>query len=95
MALELDEDYLEARANLGCVLVETGQPELAIAAFQGALDRYRGYPDVHFHLARTLDDLGRTQEAVGHWREFLALAPGSPWAAEAQARLDADVTFSG
>ena len=27
MAIELDEDYVEARANLGCVLAETGQRE--------------------------------------------------------------------
>ena len=35
MAVELDEDYVEARANLGCVLAETGQRELAVAAFEG------------------------------------------------------------
>ena len=35
MAIELDEDYVEARANLGCVLAEWGQRELAIAAFEG------------------------------------------------------------
>ena len=34
MAIELDEDYVEARSNLGCVLAETGQLELAVAAFQ-------------------------------------------------------------
>ena len=27
MAIELNEDYVEARANLGCVLAETGQRE--------------------------------------------------------------------
>ena len=59
MAIELDEDYVEARANLGCVLAETGQLELAVAAFQGALRYHSDYPDVHYHLARTLDDLGR------------------------------------
>ncbi len=37
MAIELDEDYVEARANLGCVLAETGELDLAIAAFRGAL----------------------------------------------------------
>ena len=35
MAVELDEDYVEARANLGCVLAETGQSDLAVAAFEG------------------------------------------------------------
>jgi tetratricopeptide (TPR) repeat protein len=88
MAIELDEDYLEARANLGCVLAELGQHELAVAAFQGALTYHGDYSDVHYHLARTLDELGRREEAANHWREFLALAPDSPWAHEAARRLE-------
>lgn len=88
MAVELDEDYVEARANLGCVLAETGHPELAVAAFQGTLRFHRDYPDVHYHLARTLDELGLREEAADHWREFLVLAPSSPWSAEARHRLD-------
>ena len=87
MAIELDEDYVEARANLGCVLAETGQLELAVAAFQGALLYHGEYPDVHYHLARTLDELGRRDTAEQHWREFLALAPCSPWSDEARQRL--------
>ncbi len=86
-AIEIDEDYVEARANLGCVLVETGQQELAVAAFEGALAYHGDYPDVHYHLARTLDDLDRADEAEMHWRTFLALAPDSPWADEARDRL--------
>jgi tetratricopeptide (TPR) repeat protein len=89
MAIELDEDYVEARANLGCVLAEMGQLELAVAAFQGALEFHRDYPDVHYHLARTLDELGWADEADRHWREFLTLAPGSPWADEAHERIGA------
>ncbi len=87
MAIELDEDYVEARANLGCVLAETGRHELAIAAFEGALRYHPDYADVHYHLARTLDDMGHRLSAERHWRRFLALAPGSPWAAEAAERL--------
>lgn len=87
MAIELDENYVEARANLGCVLAELGQLELAVAAFQGTLKFHRDYPDVHYHLARTLDELGRRDEAAAHWREFLTLAPDSPWAEEARLRL--------
>jgi tetratricopeptide (TPR) repeat protein len=87
MAIELDEDYVEARANLGCVLAETGQLELAVAAFQGALSHHGEYPDVHYHLARTLDELGRPETAEQHWREFLTLAPSSPWSDEARQRL--------
>jgi tetratricopeptide (TPR) repeat protein len=87
MAIELDEDYVEARANLGCVLAETGQRELAMAAFEGALRCHPDYADAHYHLARTLDDLGHRRIAEQHWRKFLALAPDSPWAAEAAERV--------
>lgn len=87
MAIELDEDYVEARANLGCVLAETGQWELAVAAFQGALRYHCDYPDAHYHLARALDHLGRPAEAEPHWRAFLALASESSWTDEARHRL--------
>ena len=87
MAVELDDDYVEARANLGCVLQEMGQHELALAAFEGALAYHAAYPDAHYHLARTLDDLGREEAAVKHWESFLQLVPESPWAVEAQLRL--------
>lgn len=87
MTIELDEDYVEARANLGCVLAQMGQRELAVAAFQGALAWHADYADVHYHLARTLDELDRAEEAELHWRAFLEHAPDSPWASEAQQRL--------
>ncbi|NQT11471.1 MAG: MerR family transcriptional regulator [Planctomycetes bacterium] len=87
MAVELDEDYVEARANLGCVLAELGQRELAVAAFQGALVYHEDYGDVHYHLARTLDELGRGDEAESHWQAFLDHAPDSPWADQARGRL--------
>ena len=63
MAIELDEDYVEARANLGCVLAETGQRDLAVAAFEGALRYHPDYADVHYHLAHTLDEMGRREQA--------------------------------
>jgi tetratricopeptide (TPR) repeat protein len=88
MAIELDEDYVEARSNLGCVLAETGQLELAVAAFQGALAYHADYADAHYHLARILDDLGRPNEATPHWQEFLRLAPDNPWAEQARSRLE-------
>jgi tetratricopeptide (TPR) repeat protein len=86
-AIELDEDYVEARANLGCVLAETGQRDLAVAAFEGALRFHGDYADVHYQLARTLDEIGQRGRAVEHWERFLALAPDSPWADEAAQRL--------
>ncbi len=87
MAIELDEDFVEARWNLGCVLAELGERELAVAAFEGALAFHADYPDAHYHLARTLDELGRHEQADTHWRTFLELAPDSPWANLARQRL--------
>jgi tetratricopeptide (TPR) repeat protein len=86
-AIEIDEDFVEARASLGCVLAETGQIDLAIAAFEGALAKDDHYPDVHYHLARSLDEIGRSNDATKHWLRFLQLAPQSPWADEALERL--------
>jgi tetratricopeptide (TPR) repeat protein len=87
MAIELDEDYVEARSNLGCVLAELGDLELALAAFEGALSFHGDYPDVHYHLARTLDELGRREEADRHWWQFAKLSPDNPWSDEARQRL--------
>jgi tetratricopeptide (TPR) repeat protein len=84
MAIELNEDFVEARASLGCVLAEAGELELAVAAFEGALCHHPHYADAHYHLARTLGELGREAEARGHWESFLGLAPNSPWAEQAR-----------
>jgi len=87
-AIELDEEYVEARASLGCVLAENNELELAVAAFEGALTFHPDYADVHYHLAHLLDRLQRPVEATRHWQEFLKLAPESPWADMARERLD-------
>jgi tetratricopeptide (TPR) repeat protein len=89
-ALEIDEEYVEARANLGCVLAELGELDLAAATFEGALSFNAEFADVHFHLAHVLDRLSRGDEALAHYRTFLSLAPESPWATAAHERLAAD-----
>ena len=88
MAVEFDEAFVEARANLGCVLVELGQTELALATFEGALEHHPDYPDVYFHLARLLDEIGSDQKAWQHWARFLELTPSGPWADEARLRIE-------
>jgi tetratricopeptide (TPR) repeat protein len=86
-AIELDPEFVEARASLGAVLAELGQSELAIAALRGSLSLYEGYVDVHYTLAKTLDHTGQSGEALEHWHRILELAPESPWADEARQRL--------
>ena len=87
MTIEMDPDFVEARASLGNVLVETGQLELAVSAFRGALSLHDDYSDAHYHLARLLDRLDRDIEADHHWKRFLEIAPDSPWADEARSRI--------
>ena len=86
-AIELDEDYVEARANLGCVLAELGEPSLAEAAYRGALAYHPDFADAHYHLARLLDQMEQPAEAAQHWQKFLELSPASPWAEEALDRI--------
>jgi tetratricopeptide (TPR) repeat protein len=87
MAVELDEDYVEARANLGCLLAEEGRYDLAIAAFEGALEYHDAFPDAHYHLARVLDEVGRREDAERRWQAFLDLVPTGPWSDHARRRL--------
>ena len=61
--------------------------EMAAAALEGALACHPDYPDAHYHLAKTLDRLGRPRPACDHWQAFLRLAPESPWANQARTRL--------
>ena len=87
MAIEQDEEYDEARVNLGCVLLELGDVTMAADAFRGALAGNPQLADAHYHLAGTLDRLGHEDTAREHWQAFLELAPESPWAEEAHERL--------
>ncbi|MDR1052855.1 MAG: tetratricopeptide repeat protein [Planctomycetaceae bacterium] len=82
-ALEQDEEFVEARANLGCVLAELGEDQLAIAAFQGALKYHPDYAEVHFHLGMLLKRVGLICDAVEHLQLFVDLMPDSPWATKA------------
>ena len=68
VAIELDEDFVEARSNLGCVLAELGEFGLAEAAFRGALEYHPDYADAHYHLARLLgpgESIGRGVAVIG------------------------------
>ena len=95
MAIELDESFVEARANLGCLLAEQGQSSMAVAALEGALRYHPDYADAHYHLARTLHQLDRRDEALPHWKAFVSLAPDSPWAAEVRLLLALAVDDAG
>ena len=87
VSLAIGQEILEGRCVDGCVLLDLDEKELAVGAFTGALRSHEAYADVHYHLARTLDSLGRPDEAKEHWQRFVNLSPESPWADEARDRL--------
>lgn len=87
IAVELDSEFLEARANLGCVLMDLQQWDQALATFEAALDLHPDYVDVLFHAAAASEKLGRNADAREYWERFLRIAPNSPWAQYAQAKL--------
>lgn len=78
-AIELDDSFVEARTSLACVLAETGQTDLAIAALQGVLSLHPDYPDAHYHLATWYEEQGQPELAAAHWERLRQAAPDSPW----------------
>ncbi|MGL6197066.1 MAG: tetratricopeptide repeat protein [Thermoguttaceae bacterium] len=88
MVLEIDENNLEARANLGCVLAELGDFAHAVSAFEGALKQHPGYADVHYHLGNLLWKMGKKREAKAHFTTFLKLHPESPWSEQVREMIE-------
>lgn len=90
MAIEMDEDFVEARASLGCVLGEMGEIQLAIAALQGALAYHPDYAEAYYHLARFLEMDGQKEKACESYKKFLELVKekDSFWGKEAQKRVE-------
>jgi len=74
-AIELDENFVEARANLGCVLAELDQDDLAAAAFRGALKLHSDYAEVRLHLGMLYKKQERFDEAEEQFQLFKELMP--------------------
>jgi tetratricopeptide (TPR) repeat protein len=88
VAVELDHQFLEAWTQLGCVLSEINDTAGAQSAFQIALDLHPDNPEVHFHLAGVLEQLGQHDEAVPHWIRYLDFDQRGPWAEIAREHLE-------
>ena len=86
--VELDHDYLEAWTQIGSLHREVGESEAALLAFDIALNVHPDYPDAVLQKAETLAELGRGDEAVELWKQYLTFDSRSPWADLARQRLD-------
>ncbi len=89
VAVELDHEYIEAWTQLGCLRFETGDSQAAIEAFDIALTCHSDYPDAVYHKATVLSELGRNDEAVVFWKQYLDFDQDGPWAAAVMERLEA------
>lgn len=86
--VELDHDYLEAWTQIGSLHREVGESEAALLAFDVALNVHPDYPDAVLQKAETLAELGRGDEAVNLWRQYLTFDSRGPWADLARQRLE-------
>ncbi|MCI0548941.1 MAG: tetratricopeptide repeat protein [Candidatus Rokubacteria bacterium] len=87
-ALAIDPSVPEAAFNLGALHEDQGELESAIAWYRRALAVAPDYADAHFNLAAVLGRTGRREHAARHWRCYLDLDSGSPWAQIARAHLE-------
>ncbi|WP_417849774.1 tetratricopeptide repeat protein [Thalassoglobus sp.] len=88
VAAEHDQDFLEAWTQIGCLHNELGENSAAANAFQVALTILPEYPDAHYHLAETLNQMGKTDVARLHWEEYLKHDHRGPWADVARQRIE-------
>jgi tetratricopeptide (TPR) repeat protein len=86
---ELFPDDCVTLFNLGLALQDASEHGEANALLRRAATLAPEEPGVHFALGLGEERLGRGQDAVGHYRRYLALAPAAGDAAAVQARIGA------
>src|SRR5581483_9189526 len=74
-ALALDPDSARARYSLALAFIESRNPQRAETELRTVLRRQFGSPQVHNALGLTLQDLGRSDEAVEEFQTALKLSP--------------------
>jgi tetratricopeptide (TPR) repeat protein len=75
--LRIDETYEKAHFALGQAYLRVNRPKNARQAFSDALSLRPDHHLCRLQLAQVLDDLGRSYEAMLHYRIFLRDAPKS------------------
>jgi tetratricopeptide (TPR) repeat protein len=87
-ALEADDSCCQAAFNLGSLHEDLSDLSTAIGWYRRALEMEPDYADAHFNLAGVLGKAGHPDAAALHWRRYLELDLGSPWARIARSHLE-------
>ena len=87
-ALEVDDSCCQAAFNLGSLHEDLSDLSTAIGWYRRALEMEPDYADAHFNLAGVLGKTGQPDAAALHWRRYLELDLGSPWARIARSHLE-------
>ncbi len=87
-ALDADDSCCQAAFNLGSLHEDLSDLPTAIGWYRRALEMEPDYADAHFNLAGVLGKAGQPEAAALHWRRYLELDLGSPWARIARSHLD-------
>jgi tetratricopeptide (TPR) repeat protein len=69
-AKEIKINSPEVWDNAGLVLLDMGNRQKAKGYFEKAISLKSNYSPSHFHLGETLRQLGRPEEALGHYQMF-------------------------
>ena len=87
-ALAADDSCCQAAFNLGSLHEDLSDLSSAIGWYRRALEMEPDYADAHFNLAGVLGKAGQGETAAIHWRRYLELDLGSPWARIARSHLE-------
>jgi len=87
-ALDADDSCCQAAFNLGSLHEDLSDLGSAIGWYRRALEMEPDYADAHFNLAGVLGKAGQGAAAAIHWRRYLELDLGSPWARIARSHLE-------
>jgi tetratricopeptide (TPR) repeat protein len=86
-AVEVDPEYALAHFNLGNLYDERGDRPGALNQYLVAIRIHPRYADAHYNIALLYQSMGQPLQAVGHWKAYLTMDPGSAWAAIARREL--------
>ncbi len=86
-ALRVNPTYAPAAFEAGRIYEEQGSIREAIAAYQISVKHQPDFAEGYYHLAKTYVRAGKTDEARTAYLRVVELAPGSPWAEDANTYL--------